>query len=274
MKGRSACERDSDCPSLALLAFEPRFKPLPRRWLAIPACSVPIWLALPASYTPGVASSSYHPHIHYLVPAGAVSPDRKQCLATSENFFPPVQALSAIFRAKFCDAIVQAGLLDLIPSNLWQQPWVLHCQPVGDGTRALQYLARYVFRVAIANSRILEELKQGMVTFSFRDKETGEIRQVRLQAVGFIRRFLDHLLPSGFQKVRHDGFFSPTCSVSIERIRLLIPQKTGRPMLLDLSAAELTPSPFCPHCGGRLRVLAIQLPADRFRPPPPLANTG
>jgi hypothetical protein len=215
----------------------------------------------------------YHPHLHYLVPAGAVSCDRKQWLTTSENFFLPVQALSVIFRAKFRAAIEQAGLLDLIPSEVWHQPWVVHCQPVGDGVWALQYLARYVFRVAIANSRILE-LKHGVVTFSCRDKKTGACRQVRLKAVEFIRRFLDHLLPSGFQKVRHYGFFSPTCSLSIERIRRLIAQKTGRPLLLDLSTPEPTPGPFCPHCGGRLRVLAIQLPADRFRPLPPLANTG
>lgn len=215
----------------------------------------------------------YHPHIHYLVPAGAVSPDRKQWLTTSENFFLPVQALSVIFRAKFRDAIDQAGLLDRVPAEVWQQPWVVHCQPVGDGTCALQYLARYVFRVAIANSRILS-CQDGIVTFSFRDKKTGQPRRVRLSAVEFLRRFLDHLLPSGFQKVRHYGFFSPTCSVPIECIRLLIAQKTGRPMLLDLSAAEPVPGPFCPLCGGRLRLLAIQLPADRFRHPPPLANTG
>jgi len=215
----------------------------------------------------------YHPHIHYLAPAGAVSCDRKHWLATSENFFLPVQALSVIFRAKFRAAMEQAGLLDLIPSEVWQQPWVVHCQAVGDGTRALEYLARYVFRVAIANSRILS-CQDGVVTFSFRDKKTGQTRQVRLQAIEFIRRFLDHLLPSGFQKVRHYGFFSPTCSVPIERIHLLIAQKTGRPMLLDLSAAEPVPGPFCPHCGGRLRVLAIQLPASRFRDPPRLANTG
>lgn len=215
----------------------------------------------------------YHPHIHYLVPGGAVSCNRKQWLATSENFFLPVQALSVIFRAKFRAAIDQAGLLDLISSEVWQQAWVVHCQAVGDGTRALHYLARYVFRVAIANSRILE-LKQGRVTFSFRDNKTGQTRRVRLSAVEFIRRFLDHLLPSGFQKVRHYGFFSPTCAVSIDRIRLLIAQKTGRPMLMDLSATEVPPGPFCPHCGGRLRVLAIQLPARRFLDPPPLANTG
>lgn len=215
----------------------------------------------------------YHPHVHYLVPAGAVSPDRKHWLSTAENFFLPVQALSVLFRAKFRAAIGKAGLLDLVPAEVWQLPWVVHCQPVGDGARALQYLARYVFRVAIANSRILS-CQDGIVTFSCRDKKTGQSRRVRLSAVEFIRRFLDHLLPSGFQKVRHYGFFSPTCSLSIDRIRLLIAQTTGRPMLLDLSAAEPPPGPFCPLCGGRLRVLVIQLPADRFLDPPPLANTG
>src|SRR5262245_51946201 len=75
----------------------------------------------------------YHPHTHYLVPAGAVSPDRKHWLSTSENFFLPVQALSVIFRAQFRAAIEQAGLLDLIPANVWLQNWVVHCQPVGDG---------------------------------------------------------------------------------------------------------------------------------------------
>jgi Putative transposase/Transposase zinc-binding domain len=215
----------------------------------------------------------YHPHIHYLAPAGAVSGDRKHWLSTSENFFLPVQALSVIFRAKFRTEMEKAGLLDLIPSEVWRQNWVVHCQAVGDGTRALQYLARYVFRVALANSRILS-CQDGVVTFTVRDTKTGQIRLVRLKAVEFIRRFLDHLLPSGFQKVRHYGFFSPTCAVSIECIRLLIAQKTGRPMLLDLSAAEPAPGPFCPHCGGRLRVLAIHLPADRFRPLPALANTG
>jgi putative transposase len=215
----------------------------------------------------------YHPHIHYLVPAGAVSPDRKHWLATSQNFFLPVQALSVIFRAKFRAEMQKAARLDSIPAAVWQQPWVVHCQPVGDGTRALQYLARYVFRVAIANSRILS-CHDGTVTFTFRDKNTGQTRRVRLSAVEFLRRFLDHLLPTGFQKVRHYGFFNPTCPLSIDRIRWLIARKTGRPILLHLSAPEVSPGPFCPHCGGRLRLLAIQLPHDRFRHPPPLVNTG
>jgi hypothetical protein len=167
----------------------------------------------------------------------------------------------------------KAGLLDQVPSEVWQQHWVVHCQPVGDGSRALQYLARYLFRVALANSRILA-CQNGVVTFSFRDKKTGASRQVRMKATEFIRRFLDHLLPSGFQKVRHYGFFTPTCALSIERMRLLIAQTTGSPLLLDLSAPAPLPGPFCPDCGGPLLLLAMRLPSNRFRQPPLLANTG
>jgi hypothetical protein len=215
----------------------------------------------------------YHPHIHYLVPGGGVSPDRNSWLATSANFFLPLEALSPIFRAKFRAEMEKAGLLDQVPSEVWQQHWVVHCQPVGDGSRALQYLARYLFRVALANSRILA-CQNGVVTFSFRDKKTGASRQVRMKATEFIRRFLDHLLPSGFQKVRHYGFFTPTCALSIERMRLLIAQTTGSPLLLDLSAPAPLPGPFCPDCGGPLLLLAMRLPSNRFRQPPLLANTG
>ena len=128
----------------------------------------------------------YHPHIHYLVPGGGVSPDRNSWLATSANFFLPVEALSPIFRAKFRAEMEKAGLLDQVPSEVWQQHWVVHCQPVGDGSRALQYLARYLFRVALANSRILA-CQNGVVTFSFRDKKTGASRKMRLKATEFIR---------------------------------------------------------------------------------------
>jgi hypothetical protein len=215
----------------------------------------------------------YHPHLHYLVPGGGVSPDRKSWLATSHKFFLPVEALSPIFRAKFRAEMEKTQLLDQIPVEVWHQDWVVHCQAVGDGVHALKYLARYVFRVAISNRRLLS-CQKGMVTFSFTDKETGESRRVHLKATEFIRRFLDHLLPEGFQKVRHYGFLSPTCSVPIERVRLLIARTTGRPVLIDLGSSPPAPGPFCPDCGERLRLLAVQLPRDRFFHPALLAWTG
>ena len=107
----------------------------------------------------------YHPHLHYLVPGGGMSPDRKSWLPTSDQFFLPVEALSPIFRAKFRAEMKKAQLLDQIPAEVWQQDWVVHCQTAGDGVHALQYLARYVFRVAISNRRLLS-CQKGVVTFS------------------------------------------------------------------------------------------------------------
>jgi len=215
----------------------------------------------------------YHPHLHYLVPGGGISPDRKSWLPTSDQFFLPVEALSPIFRAKFRAEMKKAQLLDQIPAEVWQQDWVVRCQAAGDGVHALQYLARYVFRVAISNRRLLS-CQKGVVTFSFTDKKTGESRRVHLKATEFIRRFLDHLLPEGFQKVRHYGFLSPTCSVPLERLRLLIAHQTGKPVLMDLGSSPPASGPFCPDCGERLRVMAVQWPGQRSFHPAFLAWTG
>ena len=90
---------------------------------------------------------------------------------------------------------------------MWQQDWVVHCQPVGSGQHALKYLAPYIFRVAIGNKRILK-LADGKVTFRYRTTDTGKLRNCTLPAQEFIRRFLQHVLPRGFVKVRYYGFLS------------------------------------------------------------------
>jgi hypothetical protein len=151
---------------------------------------------------------SYHPHVHYLVPGGGVSgegtwkPSRK-------NFLLPVKALSTIVRAKFRDALCKANAdcFADIPAAVWQQPWVVHCQPVGRGRHALTYLAPYIFRVAISNNRILR-LAHGKVIFRYRTTDTGTLKCCTLPAQEFIRRFLQHVLPRGFVKVRYYGFLS------------------------------------------------------------------
>jgi hypothetical protein len=91
----------------------------------------------------------YHPHVHYVVPGGGISPDGSQWLASRADFFVPVKALSILFRAKFRDALDRAGLLRQVDPVVWRQDWVVHSQAVGDGQASLKYLAPYVFRVAI-----------------------------------------------------------------------------------------------------------------------------
>jgi len=159
----------------------------------------------------------YHPHL--IVPAGGLSPDRKRWLPSRNNFYLPVEALSHIFRAKFKDEMNR--FLAEIDPVVWQIAWNVNIQPVGDGTAVLKYLAPYIFRVAISNSRIID-VKDRSVVFSYRKKGSNRLRQVALDVMEFIRRFLQHVLPCGFMKVRHYGFMSANCSVGLGKLRLLV----------------------------------------------------
>jgi len=106
----------------------------------------------------------YHPHVHYVVPGGTVLDDGEKWEASPPGFFLPVKALSKIYKAAFYKAMQRAGLLDLIPSAAWQHNWVVHSKPVGNAEHTLKYLARYVFKIAISNARIVS-VQDGMVTF-------------------------------------------------------------------------------------------------------------
>jgi hypothetical protein len=150
---------------------------------------------------------SYHPHMHYLVPAGGLGNDGQTWLPARKNFLLPVKALSKLFRAKFRDALKKHPCFGEVPTAVWCKDWVVHSQAVGNGEGVLKYLAPYIFRVAISNSRILK-LANGKVTFRYQDSDTGRTRLCTLKAEEFIRRFLQHVLPKGFVKVRYYGFFS------------------------------------------------------------------
>jgi putative transposase len=202
----------------------------------------------------------YHPHVHYVVPGGALSQDGSQWLPSRIDFFLPVRALSAVFRAKFRDAMKQVGLYHQIDPAVWKQDWVVHSRPAGDGRASLKYLAPYVFRVAISDRRIVSFDDQ-TVTFSYRG--SNRWRQMTLEAMEFIRRFLQHVLPSGFQKVRHYGFLSPNSRPSVEAVRWLITLAHGQLFVL-LSQPQQTlicvPRMRCSHCGGLLRLIHVGLP--------------
>jgi hypothetical protein len=136
----------------------------------------------------------YHPHVHYLVPAGALAPDGQRWLPSRKNFLVRVEPLSIIFRAKVRDELKKTALFDLVPAETWTKEWVVHCKAVDNGQAALKYLATYVFRVAISNNRILK-LADDKVTFRYKDSNTGKTRYSTLPAEEFIRRFLQHVLP-------------------------------------------------------------------------------
>ncbi|NCF69821.1 MAG: IS91 family transposase [Chloroflexi bacterium] len=210
---------------------------------------------------------SYHPHVHYLVPAGALAPDGQRWLAARQDFLVHVKPLSILFRAKFRDELKKTALFDLIPAEAWTKDWVVHCQPVGSGVAALKYLAPYIFRVAISNNRILD-LRDDRVIFRYKDSDTGETRRCIVTAEEFIRRFLQHVLPRGFVKVRYYGFFSHGNRHLLNQIRRLLGNANTAKQTIP-QQAHLAPQDRalrCPKCGEAMRLVETLQP-KRHRPP-------
>lgn len=198
----------------------------------------------------------YHPHVHYIVPGGGVSDDGAEWKASRVDFFVPVKALSILYRAKFRTAMQRTGLLDEIDPAVWRKEFVTDCRAVGDGRASLKYLAPYVFRVAISDRRIVS-CAGGKVTFSYKKSGSRRWRTMTTGALEFIRRFLQHVLPAGFQKVRHYGFLSPQSKTSLDAVRWMIALYYDRLFVLLCHVAEviapLTASR-CAVCGGPLVV--------------------
>jgi hypothetical protein len=171
-------------------------------------------------------------------------------------------ALSEIFRAKFRDLIKQAQLFDQIPAPVWHIDWNVNCQAVSSSEACLKYLAPYVFKVAISNSRIVK-VQDRTVLIRYKKPHSDRPRILPLEVMEFIRRFLQHVLPTGFMKIRYFGFMNPNCKVSLDRIRGLIEISYGFTVDLPKSDVEPRPPNTCPSCGGLLKLRAVLLPAAR-----------
>jgi putative transposase/transposase-like zinc-binding protein len=195
---------------------------------------------------------AYHPHVHYLVPGGSLSMDGQSWQPARQNFLLPVRALSQVFRGKLQQALRPTAYYAQIPANVWQQEWVVHCEPVGTGLNALKYLAPYIFRVALSNNRLLK-LENDCVTFRYRDTETSTEKRCTLNAQEFIHRFLQHVLPKGFVKVRYYGFFAPTQRVRLTTLQQHLTQLTAPTSSVETQPetdqAQASPKRLCPQCG-------------------------
>ena len=161
---------------------------------------------------------TYHPHVHYLLPAGGIADDDLTWRPARDDFLVPVKALSSIFRARFREALRSTELFDQVPASVWEHDWVVHCKAVGNGETAFKYLAPYIFRVAISNSRILK-VENDHVTFRYRATDSGQSKLCTLAVEEFIHRFLQHVLPKGFVKVRYYGFLSVAQRASLMTLR-------------------------------------------------------
>ena len=155
--------------------------------------------------------------------------------------------------------------MDRIPAEVWKQDWVIDSQAVGQGQNSLRYLSRYVFRVAISNNRI-KSIDNHVIRFLYKDRIKKRWKTMSLDAMEFIRRFLQHVLPTGFMKVRHYGFLNPNSQLSIEMISELIC------LIHDVIRDLLPKRPSqgkkglrCPHCGHDLRFLAFIKPMPAWR---------
>jgi hypothetical protein len=164
----------------------------------------------------------YHPHAHLLVTAGGLTPDGTSWITPAHpRFLCPGYALSLVFRAKMRDALRQAGLLDGIDPRVWQRRWTVHVQSIGRGAHAVLYLSRYVYRVALTDQRI-ERFDDHRVIFRYVHARSGETRRVTLPVDRFLERFLQHVLPRGFTKVRSYGLLSPGQRTALDRARQIL----------------------------------------------------
>jgi len=186
----------------------------------------------------------YHPHIHCIVPGGGLTIDNRW-VTSSKKFFIPVKVLSKLFRGKFMALFRQAAVqfrgaiselniptqFESFVSNLYKKDWITYCKPpFENASKVVKYLGRYTHRVAISNNRILK-MENGYVTFNWRDyKDANKVKILTVTAEEFIRRFMMHILPSGFRKIRHFGILAS--KDKSKRIKLC-KKLTNTPFLFD-----------------------------------------
>jgi len=203
---------------------------------------------------------AYHPHLHFVIPGGGIRNDRWKY--SKPDFLVHVKPLSRLIRRLFRKTLKETDFFNQVPSSVWKQDWVCHIEPVGNGEAVLKYLAPYVYRVAISDRNILK-IKNDRVTFRYKDRKDKTFTPYSLNVFEFLRRFLQHVLPKGFVKVRYFGFFATKKRIELDHIKELIgrrlcskspsyPKKIKKPMI-------------CPSC-GQVLVLICEIP--RYRGPP------
>ena len=231
----------------------------------------------------------YHPHAHMLITGGGITSDGKHWEPARGEYLVPVGVLSRKIAAKFREALEKQkpDLFASIPAGVWRREWVSFIKHYGNGNDAvLNYLSRYVFRTAISNARILA-MDETHVTFRWKDSGAGAWRTTRLSGVEFLRRFLQHVLPRGFHRVRYYGLWHPSKrDLSSRAWLLLMFQKPtdagGLPKIADLLEAlsqlavsdedqdlidecnDNADSPCCPHCGSTRTAFLGEWPRPRM----------
>jgi hypothetical protein len=207
-----------------------------------------------------------HPHVHYIVAGGGLSLDREKWGALPRpDFLLPQRVLAARFRTRLRGRLQadEPALHAEVPESVWRADWVVDCEPVGSGENALKYLARYVFRTAMSGQRELTEHADGRVSFDYIESKTGQQKVCTVDSDGFLRRFLQHVLPAGTHRVRYFGWLHP----SAKRRRLLV-ETLLHARIIVRPTAEPPPAwhRLCPHCGNFTLVVVEKLARPRAPP--------
>ena len=230
----------------------------------------------------------FHPHIHYLIPAGGLSPDGRRWVPTRHNYLLHHESLGDHFRTVFKQRLrdEHPELFALVPAKVWKRHWNVGCQAAGSGENALRYLSRYVFKTA-TNNRQVRVQPDGSVLWPYRESKTGQHKVIVLPPLEWMSRFLQHTLPRGFARVRTFGWLHPAAKVRANRVRALLKQAplltpaeqaTWHPEAepdLDPPDQPATPprcsAPLCPRCHRAMRRVgtwrAGQMPPHLSRPP-------
>jgi hypothetical protein len=196
---------------------------------------------------------AYHPHVHYLVPGIALRDDSALCFPKDPEFLLPVRRLGARLRARMRQRlrVADPALFAKISPLVWRKPWVVHSQFAGRGRQALSYLSRYISKTAISSARLLGQ-DHRTVTFSYRQSGTDVERTLTLTDEDFLRRFLQHVLPKGFRRVRTYGWLSPAAKERFERVCTLL----NAPVVVRVARPLFTISVSCQHCQKPMRRIA------------------
>jgi len=210
----------------------------------------------------------YHPHTHFIVPGGAFDTERNQWNKAQHKFLIPVLALSDIFRAKFRDLLEKENpqIFEQIHENIWKEKeFVTHSKSVGKGDKALKYLSKYLYKIAISNNRIIK-YENEKVTFKYKPSGTNETKYQTVTAIKFMRRFLQHVLPDDFHKIRYFGFLSAGGKKTFEKIQKYFDVKKDKSILPQKSEFIKREREICPNCKTKMVHLASILRKTRAPP--------
>ena len=230
-----------------------------------------------------------HIHLHCLVPGGVLTDEKNEFKVSNESYLFPVQALSKVFRAKYMEGLQAAfdnkalqfpgrtaplqspSGFKALKGKLWSTEWVVYSKPPFSGPETvLEYMARYTHRVAISNHRI-QKCEQGKVTFSYRNRKKDKTEKMTLDAIEFIRRFLLHVVPRNFMRIRHFGLFANRCKkknislcqafLNAGRSNTASIQKSVEDIMYALTGEDIR---CCPVCKKGVMVKGMEIPKYLF----------